>query len=204
MKYILFISFFTLLSSCTITRTKKIEINFTRETPASLQSFLDGRVEYDKADIATLNSINALVAYNDSERLSVPEAYFFNRHGYRVKNNFRGTNCGQVIKNTHQINTAPSDNKEHIDDWIKDYTFPLGEDTLSNTGGDYDAYIIITWAKFVEQLSSSSNENAINWYRSVKELNSMRIKVIFLNLDIQESWTLTDEQEKALGLNRQG
>ena len=31
----------------------------------------------------------------------------------------------------------------------------------------------------------------------------MRVKVIFLNLDIQDSWTLTEEQEKALGLNKE-
>jgi len=110
----------------------------------SLQTFLDGRVEYDKADIATLNHINALVSYSDAGKFSVPEAYFFNKEGYQVKDNFKGTNCGQVIKNTGQINTAPPDNKQHITDWMKDYSFPFEEGTPSNAGGEYDAYVVIT------------------------------------------------------------
>jgi len=200
----LLLSLFALMS-CSFTRTKNVNITFKKETAESLQAYLNEKnVSYDNTDIAVLNSIDAMLYYNSNGRISVPEAYFFNRDGFRVKDSFKGTRCGQVINNTNQINAAPSDNKEHIGEWLKDFSFPLQESSPESYEGMYDAYIIISWAKFVDQISSSSNESAINWYNSLKNNKEMKIKTIFLNLDVQESWVLTEEQERAFGLHREG
>jgi len=201
MKYLIMIMGLFLLYSCTLTRTIRTNIVFKKETPEALLSFLEGKgAAYDRADIATLNGINAWISYNDTGKLSVTEAYFFNKEGYRVKDNFKGTSCGQVINNAHQINTAPSDNKEHITTWLKDYDFLFEENPVALPAEEYDAYVIVTWAKFVDPITTSSNENAVAWYKSLRNNHDMKIKTIFLNLDIQDTWTLSAEQEKALDL----
>lgn len=198
---LLILSLFTILS-CSITRTKKVAIDFKKETPQSLKSFLDSKsVQYKANDIAALNHINAWINYNDSGKLSVPEAYFFNRDGYRVNDNFKGTRCGQVINNVSKINAAPVNYNDHIDAWLKDFVFPLGDNnTVEND--KYDAYIIITWAKFVDSLSSS-NSTAIAWYNSLQNNPDIKIRTIFLNIDLQDKWELNEKQEKALGLSKE-
>lgn len=184
-----------IFTSCSAQRNKKI--TFTREDASSLLEYLnDNNVKYDKTDIATLNHINAFIEYNKTEKLVVPEAYFFNKDGNRVSENFQGEACGKVIKNIDKINTTATDKAETINDWLKNFDFPIseGQNPFENT---YDGYVIINWAKFV---GKKSNSTAFNWYESLKENKDLKIKVILVSLDIQADWELNDKQKNALGL----
>jgi len=131
--------------------------------------------------------------------LEVPGAHFFNRDGYRVDNNFKATNCGQVIKNADKINTATiSDKKELLNTFAEDLEFmAIPNESLFR----YDAYVIITWGIFADKESHASNETAFKWYKSLKEnYPDMKIKVMLLNIDLQEKWHLTKEEEEILGI----
>jgi hypothetical protein len=187
--------------SCTVTRKMKVELTFQKQTKSSLENYLNAKeVNYTLSDIAVLKDVRTFAEYGSTDRLSIAEAYFFNKQGYRVNDNFRGTSCGMVINNLDKINSAPSsEKKEHISDWISKYEFL--ESTGDITPAGYDAYVIITWGRFVENIKGSPNATAFNWYKSVKQNQDMKIKVIFLNLDIQDNWQITDAQYKALDLN---
>jgi hypothetical protein len=198
-KLILFLLTLSTLS-CTITRKVKMELTFQKQTKTNIESYLKSKaVDHSLNDIATLNNVQTFAEYGSTDRLSVPEAYFFNSEGYRVKDNFKGTSCGQVINNAEKISAAPSENKEHISDWISKYSFL--EDPGNITTAGYDAFVIVTWATFADAIKGSPNTTGFNWYKSLKQNKDVKIKVIFLNLDVQDNWQISDEQQKAIGLN---
>jgi len=198
MKKLLLLACIFSLASCTITRKINFELN--KETDASMLAFLDrNNVDYKKEDLATLNSAYAYGLFSNNGYLQVPEAHFFNRDGYRVNNNFRGTNCGQVIKNAEKINTAPiSDKKENLNTFAENFDFMA---VPNESQIQYDAYVVISWGIFADKDVHEANETAFKWYKSLKEdYPDMKIKVILLNIDLQEKWHLTKEQEEILGV----
>ncbi len=162
-------------------------------------AFLDrNNVDYKKEDLATLNSAYAYGLFSNNGYLKVPEAHFFNSDGYRVHNNFKGTNCGQVINNADKINTAPTDKKELINDFAENFDFMAVPNEAQTK---YDAYVVISWGIFADKDVHQANETAFKWYKSLKKnYPDMKIKVILLNIDLQEKWQLTKEQEEILGV----
>lgn len=199
-KFALF-SLLLITISCTITRNASIE--FKEENTVTLTEFLDAKeTDYEKEDVAVLKDFRTFISYNDSSKLVAPEAYFFNKEGYRVVNNFKGTRCALVISNIDKINSAPiEEKKEHISDWIKDFSFLSDNSTHTNPDDDYDVYVILSWAKFADHIAKGSiNETTLRWYKSLKENPDLKIKTILLNIDVQESWALTDEHKEAIGM----
>ncbi len=196
MKKLLSLCFILILQACSTTR--KVSIDFVRQDTVALENYLqEAKVDFDEKDLAVLNNVNAFAVFNDKERISVPEAYFFNKEGKRVKDNFKGTSCGQVISNPEKISKAPASGEEHLNDWLKYISlYKAGSDNLINDG--YDAYVIIPWAIFMTSVSKDINQTSFNWYRSLK--NHKNIKVILLNLDVQQGWELSNEQKSALGI----
>ncbi len=177
--------------------TLQAQITFKKESNKSMLQFLDDKnVEYSKEDIATLHDLNIFIDYYSKEMLSIPEAYFFNKQGFRVSKKYKGNSCGKVIKNADKINKADFDSNESVGDWLKYYSFPF---TTENNDSEYDAYVIITWGVFAE--INDSNETAFNWYQSLKNNKDLNIKVILLNLDIQDTWQISEDNAKVLGLN---
>ena len=68
--------------------------------------------------------------------------------------------------------------------------------TTDISSDDYDIYVLINWAIFLD----SNNETSFNWYTSLKNNKELKIKVLLINLDVQETWQLTDKQKEFLGV----
>ncbi len=177
MKKLLLLACIVTLTSCSITFSKKFNPDFQPQTDNSLTHFLDSnKVVYDKADIATLKDTVAIKKFAKKNDLTIPDAFFFNKDGYLVENNFKGKSCGHAINNANKINAAPSDKTEHINDWVNDFNFKENIDTTNN---DYDATIIITWGIYAHKSASSVNREAFDWYKSLKEnYPNMKIRTI--------------------------
>lgn len=95
MKKLLLLCCIIIVQACTTTR--KVSIDFARKDAVALEDYLHkAQLGFDEKDLAVLNDINAFAAFNSTGRLSLPEAYFFNREGKRVKDNFRGTVVGRL------------------------------------------------------------------------------------------------------------
>src|SRR5690606_23405102 len=191
--YIIFLLSFCF--SCTITKNK--EIKFVKHTNESLIIFLKSKnVDFDIKDIAYLKEFESFVEFNNSDKLVVPEAYFFNKDGYKISQKFSEEQCGNVIKNINTINSYSYDENDNISNWLDKISFIDTVKPLDILNKNYDVYIIINWALFAEKTSDQSFE----WYKSVKENKEFDIKVILLNLDIKDEWKMTDYHNKVLGL----
>jgi len=183
------------LTSCSITFPGKFHPDFQPQTDQSLIQFLDSsNVVYNKTDIATLTDTITFKAFGTKNTFTIPDAFFFNKDGYRVEDNFKGTRCGHIITNANKINEAPTNKTEHINDWIKDFRFLQNTAT---TDKDYDVTIILTWGLYAHKSAPSVNREAFEWYKSLKEnYPEMKIRTVFLNLDFQRSWFIHDDNEK--------
>ena len=173
---------------------QNVKIDFKIENQNSITKYLDEKkVQYTLDDIAILRDIKVFGDYGKTERLVVPEAYFFNKDGFLLKNNNKGVGCGASIKNLSKILKSKYDVNETISTRLKDYKILGNNDVLTE---QYDIYILINWAIFLD----SNNETSFNWYKSLKSNKDLKIKVILINLDVQESWNLTEGQKKFLGV----
>lgn len=191
MKYFLTISI--ILFSVNSFFCQKNEIKFKLETENSLIEYLNRNdVLYSLEEIATLKDIQAFSKYSKEEKLVVPEAFFFNKDGYLIKNSSKSINCGSSVKHLKKLSSAKYNVNEKFTDWINEFTF-LDKKVDSE---NYDLYILINWAIFLDDY----NEVSFNWYKSIKEKKELKIKVILVNLDVQENWNLNENQKEYLGI----
>lgn len=173
---------------------QKVDITFKSINQDSILTYLaKHQVLYEMDDLAILKNIKVFANYSETERLAVPEAYFFNTDGFLLKNKNEGVRCGATIKDLSKIMKSKIDSNQPLSNWLDELTFLGTETFLSET---YDLYVFINWALFLD----SYNETSFNWYRSLKEKKELKIKVILVNLDVQESWHLTEGQKQFLGI----
>jgi hypothetical protein len=188
----LFSLLFVLFSSLAV--CQKVEITFKSVNQDSIFNYLAKyKISYDLDDLAILKNIKVFSNYSVTERLAVPEAYFFNTDGFLLKNKNKGVSCGATVKDLSKIIKSKIDSNQRLSNWFDELTF-LGNETFLSE--KYDLYILINWALFLD----SYNETSFNWYRSLKEKKDLKIKVILVNLDVQESWDLTEGQKQYLGI----
>jgi len=94
-----------------------------------------------------------------------------------------------------QINSLEFDENIKIDYWIERIK-PMNQDLIENEDRK-ECTIIINWVKFIGKY----NKYSFKFYNQLKNSPSYsKVNVIFLNLDIQEDWELTQEDKDALGI----
>lgn len=173
---------------------KKIEINFKIENDSTIIQYLkENKIDFTNNQIATLKGIGTFGEYGRTEKLSVPHAYFFNSKGELIKNKGKGLYCGAEIKKLEKVSKMKSDPNQTLENFLNDITILDGS---MLTDENIDIYIVITWGKFL----SSESETSLNWFSNLKKQENLKIKVLLLNLDIQERWNLTEGQKKHLGI----
>lgn len=179
---------------CSLVLCQKVDITFKSVNQDSLINYLNkNQISYDLDDLAILKDIKVFGNYSATQRLAVPDAYFFNTDGFLLKNKNKGISCGANIKDLSKIMKSKIDSNQPLSNWLDELTFLGTETFLSET---YDLYVFINWALFLD----SNNETSFNWYRSLKEKKELKIKVILVNLDVQETWHLTEGQKQFLGI----
>jgi hypothetical protein len=173
---------------------KKVEVNFQIENDSSIVKYLvEKKVDFINNQIATLKTFNGFVRFNNEGKLVIPEAYFYNSKGELINNKGKGVNCGSEIKELEKISKMKSYPNNTFNDFLKDVDIIENEKNVENS---FDLYIVITWGKFL----NSESETSLNWFSNIRKVKEMKIKILLLNLDLQEKWNLTDDQKKALGI----
>lgn len=198
MKKLLFIlSFF--VSFLAIAQKHKPSGHYEWENNNTLKTFLETNdVEINVKDLATLDYFNSWAYFDNNGFIQVPNAVFFNREGYRIAKNFVGEKCSQAIKGMEKIDTYKVNKDENINEWVSKYmAFPFTKEPIFDEA--YDAYVVIFYCKCLDSYDDV-NATAFRWYKSLKENDKIKVKAILLNLDIQDTWQLTDEQKKIIGL----
>ena len=173
---------------------KKKDIHFKIEKDSSIIQYLnENKIEFSTNQIATLKGIGTFAEYGRAKKLVVPDAYFFNSNGELIKNNGKGTYCGAELKKLEKISKYKSDPNQTLEKFLKDIII-LDDSEFSDEPADI--YIVITWAKF----ASSESQTSLNWFSSLQKQEKLNIKILLLNIDVQESWKLTDGQKEYLGI----
>lgn len=173
---------------------KQIEINFQTENDSTLIQYLkENKIDFSNNQIATLAGIGTFAEYSRDGKLVVPEAYFYNSKGQLIKNRGKGTYCGVEIKKIEKISKMKSDPNQTLQNFLSSINIIEESEFIED---NVDVYIIITWAKFL----STESQTSLSWFSSLKKQNVLNIKFLLLNLDIQESWKLTNDQKKYLGI----
>ena len=173
---------------------KKVEINFKMENDSTILQYLkENKIDFSNNQIATLRGIGTFGEYGRAKKLTVPDAFFFNSKGELIKNEGKGMDCAAELKKLEKVSKMKSDPNQTLTNFLDDITILDGSELADET---IDLYIVITWGKFL----SSESETSLNWFSSLKKEENLKIKVLLLNLDIQERWNLTDDQKKYLGI----
>lgn len=173
---------------------KKVEINFKMENDSTIIQYLkENKIDFSNNQIATLKGIGTFAEFGRTKKLTIPEAYFFNSKGERIKNNGRGVYCGVEIKKLEKISKYKTDPNQTLENFLNDITILDGSQFADENA---DIYIIITWGKF----ASSESETSLNWFTNLKKQEKLKIKILLLNLDVHESWNLSEEQKSYLGI----
>ena len=191
MKQILIFLIFILYAGFSYSQNNQIK--FKLENKNSLIEYLDAnQVSYSFEEIATLKDIRIFSEYSKTKKLAVPEAFFFNKDGFLIENNSKAISCGSSVKHLKKLASAKYNANEKFSDWVEKLTILDKKDDLEN----YDLYILINWAIFLD----ANNEVSFNWFKSIKDKTELKIKVILVNLDVQENWNLTEGQKEYLGI----
>ena len=101
--------------------------------------------------------------------------------------------CGAELKKLEKVSKMKSDPSQTLENFLKEITILDGSII---TDENVDLYIFITWGKFL----SAESETSLNWFSNLTDQENLKIKVLLLNLDIQENWNLTENQKEYLGI----
>lgn len=175
---------------------KKIDIIFKEETKADINqyAFEKSKKMIDSTDIYVFKNFKGFAEHYNEGKLQVPEILFFNSSGYLVKNRFNANECTQVITDIKNIDKMKFDANVNITDYTQRIA-PLNTLPPNNENKVYDYYIIINWAKYTEKF----NKQSFEWYADFKKSGlASRVKLYFLDLDVQKSWNMNEKQKAVL------
>ncbi|HET8884766.1 MAG TPA: hypothetical protein VFM70_00285 [Salinimicrobium sp.] len=133
--------------------------------------------------------------------LEIPNAYFFNSKGNFVSYKKKAEDCNALIDDF--ISDMKYIDSLHIDE-SKNIRSLLGLIQTTSfkevkTEGDFDMYVIITWATYAGELNE---EKAFLWVELLEKISSegVKIKYYLLNCDFHEHWNMSKDEIKALNL----
>lgn len=129
---------------------------------------------------------------------SIPEAVLFDKNGNELiyKETSESCNAGlfkvipdlqkdsQLKKGTHQLKNV-----------LNQYTLSL-DGNSNSIMDDSDYYLLIDWAIFTGKLNK---DHVLPWENLAKNNKNCKIKVLKLNLDIQDNWGWTEKDIKIGG-----
>lgn len=123
----------------------------------------------------------------------LPDAVLFDTAGkeliYRSPSETCTAGLFKIIPNLDKT-TSLKKGTQDLENIIIRYTKPLfgSSDTVID-GSDY--YLMINWAKYA---GKKNKENVLEWENLAKSNKKVRIKVIKVNMDFQDSWGLTEKE----------
>ncbi len=167
------------------------------ESPETLVDYLQKK-KVPIENVLIIKDLNGFTEINKGV-FSVPNAIFFNAKGEYVEYKKSAEDCNAnvfgFIDDIAGINDQPSDPAHKMDMWLEN-TKNL-QLKMVNVEDNKDAYVFITWAKYIGKLNK---DKAFAWINLLEEANQkgLNVQYFLLNFDLQQSWNLTEEQEKDL------
>jgi hypothetical protein len=167
------------------------------ETPAKLYSFLQ-KHHFPNENMYLFSDSAAFcrMVRNSEFRKYLLSHMIFNREGILIRHDT--TKCQwagyDIIKSLNRDSVYETSNELKMSQ-ILDKIEPMGG-ASARTGsfGDPDFTVVVTWAKFI----GAYNYRLFILAEAADLNQKSRIRVIWLNVDMQQSWELTDQQKIAI------
>lgn len=200
MKYLYKISLVMviLFSGCKASLKREYGIKEPKlENKTTINEFLISK-KIDNSNIYIFKNLMAYAQASNKKILNIPDAIFFNKYGHFVSYKKTAKDCNAKIDDfltdLEGFSKLPSDPTQKMDELLTLVTNGMNSNPVKN-----EITVFITWAVFAGKLN---DEKAFNWLKLLEEAKSKGIKVSYylLNCDIQESWNLSEEELKSLGI----
>ncbi len=125
-----------------------------------------------------------------SKNIGLPDFYIFNSEGMSIIFD-SDKNCPaigpEIIEKLNLNDNYDLDTGLNLSDIIKNLRYLNGESAELSFSENYDFYIIIYWAKFIGKLNK---KNVAVWENAANNNNEAQIKILKINMDIQEFWEI--------------
>jgi hypothetical protein len=187
----------TMCLSCKQILLKQYGVTQPRlENYASLNAFLEkngvvGMSIYALKDTATLND-----QYR-KKLVGMPEAYFYNKEGNFVpyKETAKSCNAGVslFLDSIGGFNKLPFDATKNIRALLPNIVELDKGNTVKtvSTLPKSDIYVVMNWAKYIGKVNKAKTWDWLDIINKNREKNPLKITVILLSFDYQESWGIT-------------
>lgn len=133
---------------------------------------------------------------NNNGYLVGPIVHVFNSDGLYLEN-LKLSDVIDKLSNFKNIRKKPKKNAINIDSWInKIVNYKTLQPLLKQDNKDY--YFVLNWAIFFNK--DINNEALFKWYEVLErqKLNGKDIQVILINMDLQDSWDLSEEKKESI------
>jgi wobble nucleotide-excising tRNase len=185
-----------LLVGCSISYTKKVNIEFSQETKASLEEYLtSNQVNFNPNQLYSLKDIQTFAAFNDEDKLNLPEILFFNANGEQVKNKFNERECTNILNDYQKINDLAIDEKAYkFTEQVNQFR-PFNQSKLAEN----QVSVVIFYAKFVDNIKKV-NQQSFEWYQEISSIAKEDVNILLVSLDVMEEWNLSEATLESLGI----
>lgn len=169
--------------------------NPREETPATILGFLK-KMNRSDCDVFLFSDSASYCHYLGDPRFrkNLIGSLFFNEKGlmFNVKDSVRCQwSAGYFVRNLKTDTVYETDNTFRYQDLLKQLT-PLSGDAIpADSTSRFDFVTVITWATFAGKL----NERLFAVAEAARENKHARIRIVFLNFDMQKSWKLNSRQK---------
>ncbi|NQV02272.1 MAG: hypothetical protein HQ542_06485 [Bacteroidia bacterium] len=166
------------------------------ETPEMILAFMD-KMNYPNVNSFIFKDSSSFFrCMRDSVFLSntLGTLFFYNN---RLLVNYKDTSKGQwpggcFVRNLRNDTVYQTDSAYSFQSLMAHFV-PLNEMTqIDTTNTDY--IVVVTWARFLGKY----NERLFNIKEAIKENPAINVKAVFVCIDIQKEWNLTDKEKNAL------
>ena len=186
--FVLSIIIFFNISSCLA--QKNVKFNLI-DNQIMIEILNKQKVNFEQVDLAYIKDLKSFINFNN-KKLIIPDYFIYNNEGHLINQGLNKDECGSLIRTLHE-HLFKIDKNETFESFLENVDFVGKNQDFKNQ----DFIVFITWASFADK---NSNKESFSNYYYIKKNYAGNVKVFLLNLDINESWSLTKEQKEILKL----
>lgn len=170
---------------------------FEFQNDNSIDKYLEeNKLSCNKTELFIFKNFDSFITYNNNGYLVGPIVHVFNSDGIYLEN-FKLSEVIDKLSNFKNIRKKPKKKAINIDSWInKIVNYKTLQPLLKQDNKDY--YFVLNWAIFFNK--DINNEALFKWYEVLErqKLKGKDIQIILINMDLQDSWDLSEEKKESI------
>lgn len=155
-----------------------------------------GNFKYADDDLFIFENFESFYDFNGDGYLRGPVIYVFNSDGIFLEE-IDPTEVEQKLSNFKRIQKKPKKNAFLIDKWLSSLVnYKTLEKIQKQENVDY--YFVLNWAIFFNK--PEKIKELFKWYEvlSRQKSDGQKIQIILFNMDLQDTWNLSEEKKASI------